>query len=41
MKLMDRLMMRWLRYRGWTVFWLDPDITCNGVCWLEQYRRDS
>lgn len=35
-----RLMMRYLRRRGWVVFYLDPEHrTCNHVCWLSLYNN--
>lgn len=36
-------MMRYLRRKGWIVFWLDPiSRTCNSpeVCWLQVYMSD-
>lgn len=35
-----RIMMRFLRKRGWVVFYLEPKArTCNdGVCWLKLYE---
>ena len=37
--MIDRLLMRYLRWRGWVVFWLDePARFCNGECWLRLYE---
>lgn len=35
----QRVMMRYLRKRGWVVFYLEPrNRVCNGdVCWLKTY----
>lgn len=36
----ERLLMRYLRRRGWVVFWLDePAQHCSAVCWLHEYRQ--
>jgi hypothetical protein len=34
----ERLLVRYLRRRGWIVFWLD-DPVCRGECWLRLYRE--
>ena len=49
MRLIERLMMRYLRRRGWVVFWLDPECRhCYATnfgkgnpmdCWLELYNQ--
>jgi hypothetical protein len=37
----DRLLMRYLRRRGWIVFWLDEHVRCgSGICWLDIYRDE-
>lgn len=34
----DRLLVRYLRRRGWIVFWLDEEArVCRAVCWLRTY----
>jgi hypothetical protein len=40
--ILDRLLMRYLRWRGWVVFWLDPESRrCNGdVCWMRLYESE-
>ena len=37
-----RMMMRYLRRRGWVVFYLDEQArTCGaGTCWLEVYQAE-
>ena len=36
-----RIMMRFLRKRGWVVFYLEPEQrTCKGVCWLKLYNSE-
>ena len=33
-----RIMMRYLRKRGWVVFYLEPrNRDCKGICWLKLY----
>lgn len=41
MRMIERLMMRFLRWRGWVVFWLDePARHCSdGSCWLRLYEE--
>ena len=35
-----RIMMRFLRKRGWVVFYLEPKTrACNGICWLKTYEN--
>ena len=35
----ERLMARFLRPRGWVVFYLDEEQRgCNGECWLKLYE---
>lgn len=29
----------WLRRKGWTVFWIDSNISCGSVCWLRAFRE--
>ena len=37
-----RIMMRFLRKRGWVVFYLEPKArVCNGMCWLKLYENDK
>ncbi len=38
----QRMMMRYLRSRGWIVFWLDEvSRKCNGdICWLKLYQEE-
>ena len=38
-----RIMARFLRKRGWVVFYLDEQArTCNeGTCWLKLYRESE
>ncbi len=38
-----RIMMRYLRTRGWVVFYLEPaHRKCNkGVCWLSLYESEQ
>ena len=46
---LDRLLSKYLRYRGWVVFWLDErgqfcsaEVNYSigrGVCWLRCYRQ--
>jgi hypothetical protein len=38
-----RIMMRFLRKRGWVVFYLEPEHRkCNdGCCWLELYNSEQ
>ena len=38
----ERIMMRYLRKRGWVVFWLDKENrSCNGdTCWLKLYNGE-
>lgn len=36
-----RIMMRYLRKRGWVVFYLEPEHRdCKDVCWLKLYKYD-
>ena len=36
-----RIMMRYLRKRGWVVFYLEKEHRkCNGQCWLELYESE-
>jgi len=36
-----RIMMRYLRKRGWVVFYLPKkNRHCNGNCWLELYNNN-
>jgi len=40
--MLQRFMMRYLRNRGWIVFWLDPiNQHCTGVCWLKEFINDE
>lgn len=43
MRTIERLMMRYLRWRGWVVFWLDKEARhCNGgTCWLDLYEEEE
>jgi hypothetical protein len=36
----ERIMVRYLRKKGWVVFWLDKESrVCNeGTCWLQLYE---
>ena len=35
-----RIMMRYLRKRGWVVFYLEENArACKGVCWLDLYKQ--
>ena len=37
-----RIMMRYLRKRGWVVFYLEPQHRkCNGTCWLNVYESEQ
>jgi hypothetical protein len=37
----ERIMMRFLRKRGWVVFYLaEQSRTCNGVCWMKEYNQN-
>lgn len=37
-----RIMMRYLRKRGWVVFYLEErHRKCNGMCWLELYKKED
>lgn len=37
-----RVMMRFLRKRGWVVFYLEPEHrVCNGTCWLKLYESEQ
>ena len=40
----ERIMMRYLRKRGWVVFWLDKENrSCSGggnTCWLKLYNEE-
>ena len=36
-----RLMARYLRRRGWTVFYLDAEVECRQLCWLRLYREEE
>jgi len=38
-----RIMMRYLRKRGWVVFYLEPEhrICAKGTCWLELYSAEQ
>jgi len=37
-----RIMMRYLRNRGWVVFYLEEkNRECNGMCWLKLYREQE
>jgi len=38
-----RVMMRYLRKRGWVVFYLEPENrVCNeGTCWLKLYESEQ
>lgn len=47
MQKIDRLLMRYLRRRGWVVFWLDEPARrcsaqreCPGVCWMALYEDE-
>lgn len=41
LKNVDRLMVRYLEKRGWTVFWLEAEHTCvEDFCWLKFYRQN-
>jgi len=36
-----RVMMRYLRKRGWVVFYLESQYRdCKGVCWLKLYNSE-
>lgn len=36
--MIDRLLVKYLRHRGWIVFWLDDNQRfCNSLCWLKEY----
>jgi len=38
----ERMMMRFLRRRGWVVFYLDEEARrCNGECWLHLYQQST
>jgi hypothetical protein len=38
----NRIMARFLRRRGWVVFYLDEASRhCSGVCWMEEYQRNA
>ena len=40
--MIDRLLMRYLRWRGWVVFWLDEDARiCSDLscCWMRIYEE--
>ncbi len=38
----ERLMAKYLKKKGWTVFWLDENIDCkNKHCWLQIYRESE
>lgn len=40
MSALDWLLVKYLRRRGWVVFWLEPEARpCKSVCWLEEYER--
>ncbi len=43
LKLHHRIMARFLRNRGWVVFYLEPQARkCNSdMCWLEAYRAET
>jgi len=37
-----RVMARFLRKRGWVVFYLDENAReCNGECWLKLYQNTT
>lgn len=37
-----RIMMRFLRKRGWVVFYLEPKARiCNDMCWLKLYETQT
>jgi len=37
-----RLMMRYLRKRGWVVFYLENEHRgCKGLCWLNLYQSEK
>ena len=38
-----RMMMRFLRKRGWVVFYLEPKarVCSNGTCWLKLYEAEQ
>lgn len=40
---LDQLLMRYLRRRGWVVFWLDKQARHCGYagCWLEMYESQQ
>lgn len=38
----ERFLVRFLRRRGWIVFWLDkPARKCRHECWLELYLAEE
>jgi hypothetical protein len=43
MKSIERLIVRYLQWRGWIVFWLDNPMCSSEregyVCWLKEYVR--
>lgn len=43
MKIFDRILMKYLRKRGWVVFWLETKYRkCNkGSCWLKLYEEET
>ena len=37
-----RLMVRFLRRRGWVVFYLEEEFrACDGVCWMQLYQGEQ
>jgi hypothetical protein len=37
-----RIMMRYLRKRGWVVFYLEEqNRKCDSMCWLQLYKDDN
>lgn len=44
MRTLERLLMRYMRWRGWVVFWLDePARHCGDrqSCWIELYQYEQ
>ena len=36
-----KIMMRYLRKRGWVVFYLDEEVReCKDMCWLKLYKEE-
>ncbi len=40
-KMIEQIMMLYLRKRGWVVFYLEEQAReCRGICWLKLYQQE-